>query len=105
MAGDQYTDNDYVFATATGGCVEYRNFYRSFQACLKKCGIPPVKLYSLRHTFATRLLEDGEDIRVIQELLGHTDIRTTNIYTHVTKKTKQQAAAKMDIHLRKPGKS
>ncbi|KLU61474.1 tyrosine recombinase XerD [Peptococcaceae bacterium CEB3] len=104
LAGDQYTDNDYVFATATGGCVEYRNFYRSFQACLKKCGIRPVKLYSLRHTFATRLLEDGEDIRVIQELLGHTDIRTTNIYTHVTRKTKQQAAAKMDMHLRKAGK-
>jgi integrase len=101
LAGNKYTDNNYVFATATGGCVEYRNFYRSFQACLKKCGIPPVRLYALRHTFATRLLEDGEDLRVIQEILGHTDIRTTNIYTHVTRKIKTQAAAKIDSHLRK----
>lgn len=101
LAGPNYLDQGYIFATATGGVVEYRNFYRSFQACLKKCGIPPVRLYSLRHTFATRLLEEGEDLRVIQELLGHTDIRTTKIYTHVTKELKAQAADKMDARLRK----
>lgn len=101
IAGDKYIDKDYVFATPIGGHVEYRNFYRSFQACLVKCKIPPVKLYALRHTFATRLLEDGEDIRIIQEILGHTDIRTTNIYTHVTQEIKKQSANKIDLHLRK----
>ncbi|MDP3985246.1 MAG: tyrosine-type recombinase/integrase [bacterium] len=77
--------DDFVFASERGGRLTERTAQKVFENALQKSEIKKeATFHSLRHSFATHLLENGTDVRFVQELLGHANIRTTQIYTHVT---------------------
>lgn len=88
---DEYVDGfrpvKYLFEGQSGGRYSVESVYRVFKEALHKSGIKKdVGVHSLRHSYATHLHETGLDIRYIQELLGHKSSRTTEIYTHVSRR-------------------
>lgn len=74
-----------LFLNREGDSISREGFFKVLKKLLLEKGLNPnVSPHTLRHSFATHLLEHGADLRVIQEMLGHSDISTTRIYTHIT---------------------
>lgn len=88
-AADMWQDHDLVFAQPDGGKIDPR---RDWKDLLKEAGVRDARVHDGRHTSATLLIEQGVHVRVVQEILGHSDIRLTQRYTHVATAAAKDAA-------------
>ena len=95
--GAGYEDNNLLFCYFTGKPIWSSGITRRFHSVAKEADIEGTHIHCLRHTFATRGLENGIELKVMQELLGHSSIAmTANVYSHVLPNKKKEAIMKLD---------
>lgn len=88
-------DTEYVFVNPETG-IRFANVKRSFNTAVKKAGIRDFHFHDLRHTFASQLIMSGADLKTVQELLGHKDIRQTLRYSHLSQAHRKQAVKALE---------
>jgi len=97
LVGPAWTDHGLVFASEVGTPLEPRNVNRRFYSARTAAGLDWVRLHDLRHAFATFLLDQGEELRTVMDLLGHSTIRlTADTYGHVLPSRARTAADAID---------
>lgn len=102
LLGRAYQDHGLASCQADGKPINPRNFARSFDRMLKRAGLPHFRIHDLRHTTATLLLEQGENPKVVQTILGHNQIAITlDLYSHVSLDLERRAMDKLNTILKK----
>jgi integrase/recombinase XerD len=96
-----------LFLNARGGPLTRAGAFLILRRLAEKAGLEPARIHPhlLRHSFATHLLEGGADLRSVQEMLGHADLATTELYTHVTDRRRRELYFQAHPHARRRAKS
>jgi integrase len=95
VAGDSWHDQGFVFCRPDGRPIDPRDDWDEWADILKAAGLAHRGVHAARHTAATLLLDQGVALAVVQEMLGHSDIRITRGYTHVSSPLTVEAARRM----------
>lgn len=95
-AGDQWQGTDLIFPTATGTATDPRTDYGRWVALLEKAGVRHYRLHDARHAAATMLMIEGVDLKMVMQILGHADVKTTMRYQHAAEEAMADARTKMD---------
>ena len=100
-AGELWQEKNLVFSNAVGSYLSYRTVYDCFKRLMVKIGAPATRFHDLRHTYAVMAIQSGDDIKTVQENLGHaTAAFTLDVYGHVTAQMKQASADRMEKFIR-----
>ncbi len=95
--GSAWENCGMVFTNPTGGYLSYRTVYDCFKRLVKKIGAPDARVHDLRHTYAVLSIQSGDDIKTVQENLGHaTAAFTLDVYGHVSEQMKKRSADRLE---------
>ncbi|NRG46007.1 tyrosine-type recombinase/integrase [Bacillus sp. CRN 9] len=94
--GNTYSNHDLVICTRKGKPINPRNLLRTFNNLISKANLSQIRFHDLRHTHASLLLQQGENIRLISERLGHSSVKITlDTYSHVLPNMQQEASNRL----------
>lgn len=97
QVGEMWAENNLVFSNQSGSFLSYRTVYDCFKRIMVKIDSPSTRFHDLRHTYAVAAIKSGDDIKTVQENLGHaTASFTLDVYGHVTAQMKQNSADRME---------
>ena len=95
--GNSWNEGGFVFTKADGEHLRMNTVYKNFKAMVRSLGYDETRFHDLRHSYAVASIKSGDDIKTVQENLGHaTASFTLDVYGHVTNRMKQDSAARME---------